>query len=165
MSETSLTYDEKPVTEMTTGENFAELLKESLKKQEKFEGTVAKGHVVSIENDMVLVDVGLKSEGYIPLKEFTSSGEEADIKPGDEVDVFVVRLENRNGEAMLSRDRARREEAWVLLEKSFLSSAASRVVLPWISTVLWPSCPAPKWISAQCAMSRRSWTHPRLSRF
>ncbi len=119
MSETSLTYDEKPVTEMTTGENFAELLKESLKKQEKFEGTVAKGHVVSIENDMVLVDVGLKSEGYIPLKEFTSSGEEADIKPGDEVDVFVVRLENRNGEAMLSRDRARREEAWVLLEKSF----------------------------------------------
>ena len=111
--------DEKFIAEMTTDENFAELLEESLEKQQSFEGTVAKGRIISIENDMVLVDVGLKSEGHVPLKEFISPGEDSDIKPGDEVDVFVERLENNNGEAMLSREKARREESWVLLEKSF----------------------------------------------
>ena len=125
MSETPSTHDESttdgdtPVAEMTTNENFAELLEESLEKQQSFEGTVAKGRIISIENDMVLVDVGLKSEGHVPLKEFISPGEDSDIKPGDEVDVFVERLENNNGEAMLSREKARREESWVLLEKSF----------------------------------------------
>jgi len=111
--------DEKFAAEMTTNENFAELLEESLEKQQSFEGTVTKGRIISIENDMVLVDVGLKSEGHVPLKEFISPGEDSDIKPGDEVDVFVERLENNNGEAMLSREKARREESWVLLEKSF----------------------------------------------
>ncbi len=117
--EAEMATDEKPVAEMTTDENFAELLEESLQKQESFEGTVAKGRVVSIENDMVLVDVGLKSEGHVPLREFTSPGEDTNLKPGDEVDVFVERLENNNGEAMLSREKARREESWILLEKSF----------------------------------------------
>ncbi len=129
MSETSSTHDEnttdgdtpdeKFMAEMTTNENFAELLEESLSKQESFEGTVAKGRIISIENDMVLVDVGLKSEGHVPLKEFISPGEDSDIKPGDEVDIYVERLESNNGEAMLSREKARREESWVLLEKSF----------------------------------------------
>jgi len=124
MSETPSTHDEnttdeKPVSEMITDENFVKLLEESLSKQKNFEGTVVKGRIISIENDLALVDVGLKSEGYIPLKEFISPGEDADLKPGDEVDVFVERLENNNGEAMLSREKARREESWILLEKSF----------------------------------------------
>ncbi len=126
MSETPSTHEENtPEAEMATDENFAELLEESLQKQESFEGAVAKGRVVSIENDMVLVDVGLKSEGHVPLREFTSPGEDTDLKPGDEVDVFVERLENNNGEAMLSREKARREESWILLEKSFATPECS----------------------------------------
>src|SRR5690606_24945979 len=102
-----------------TGEDFAALLEESLKDTEGFEGTVVKGRVISIENDMVLIDVGLKSEGRVPLKEFGVPGQAPDLKVGDTVDVYVERLEDKNGEAMLSRDKARREEAWTQLEKAF----------------------------------------------
>ena len=101
------------------GEDFASLLEESLRDSEGFEGTVVKGRVVSIDNDMALIDVGLKSEGRVALKEFGVPGQAADIKIGDMVDVFIERLEDKNGEAMLSREKARREEAWTQLEKSF----------------------------------------------
>ena len=101
------------------GEDFAALLEESLKESDGFEGTVVKGRVVSIENDMALIDVGLKSEGRVSLKEFAAPGQPADLKVGDTVDVFVERLEDKNGEAMLSREKARREEAWAQLEKAF----------------------------------------------
>jgi len=74
---------------------------------------------VGIENDVALIDVGLKSEGRVPLKEFTTAGARLDIKIGDEVEVYLERMEDKNGEAMLSREKARREEAWQLLEKSF----------------------------------------------
>ncbi|MCZ6638028.1 MAG: 30S ribosomal protein S1, partial [Alphaproteobacteria bacterium] len=103
----------------STGENFAELLEESLGKAGPLEGAVLKGTVISIDNDMVVVDVGLKSAGRVSLKEFTTPGEESDLKPGDEVEVYLERYEDRNGEAVLSRDKARREEAWTLLETSF----------------------------------------------
>jgi small subunit ribosomal protein S1 len=83
------------------------------------ENRVVKGRITGIENDMVVVDVGLKSEGRIPLKEFGPYGVRPDITVGDEIDVYVDRIENANGEAMLSRDRARREAAWDKLEKLF----------------------------------------------
>ncbi|MCZ6849034.1 MAG: 30S ribosomal protein S1 [Alphaproteobacteria bacterium] len=103
----------------STGENFAELLEESLGDRGPLEGTVLKGTVVSIENDMAVVDVGLKSAGRVALKEFSSPGQGAELKPGDEVEVYLERYEDRNGEAVLSRDKARREEAWTLLESAY----------------------------------------------
>ncbi len=82
------------------------------------EGSVVRGIVIAIEKDTVVVDVGLKSEGRIPLKEFGHAGLAAEIKVGDEVEVYVERLENRQGEASLSREKALREEAWGKLEKA-----------------------------------------------
>jgi small subunit ribosomal protein S1 len=100
-------------------ENFAALLDESLGDAQRLEGTVLKGTVIAIEGDSALVDVGLKSEGRVALKEFAKGGEMAELKPGDEVEVYLERMENKNGEAVLSREKARREEAWVLLEQAF----------------------------------------------
>jgi small subunit ribosomal protein S1 len=110
----------------TTGakkESFAALLEESLKGSEGFEGTVVRGRVVSIDNDIALIDVGLKSEGAVPLKEFAAAGQEPEVKPGDFVEVFIERMEDKNGQAVLSREKARREEAWQLLEKNFTAQA------------------------------------------
>ncbi len=100
-------------------ESFAALLDESLGTSSGLEGTVVKGRVLAIENDMVLIDVGLKSEGRVPLKEFAGPGKGPEIHPGDEVEVYLERMEDKNGEAQLSREKARREEAWTQLEKSF----------------------------------------------
>jgi len=103
-------------------ESFEDLLNESLGAHEGLEGTVLKGMVIAVENDYALVDVGLKSEGRVPLKEFGTPGQPAEIKPGDTVEVFLERMEDKNGEASLSREKARREEAWIELEKSFNDS-------------------------------------------
>ncbi len=104
-------------TAFPTRDDFAALLNETLGgEKEGFEGRVVKGRVTAIENDMAVIDVGLKSEGRVPLREFTSPGQKPEIQVGDEVDVYVDRIENVNGEAMLSRDRARREAAWDKLE-------------------------------------------------
>src|ERR1700676_4024074 len=100
-------------------ESFAALLDESMGVANSLEGTVVKGRVISIENDAALIDVGLKSEGRVALKEFTAGGGEPEIHVGDTVEVFLERMEDKNGEASLSREKARREEAWTLLEKSF----------------------------------------------
>lgn len=100
-------------------ENFAEMLGEFLGESPKFEGRVAKGIILAIENDAALIDVGLKVEGRVPLKEFAAPGQAAEIKVGDEVEVFIERIENRRGEAVLSRERARREEAWEKLEQAY----------------------------------------------
>ena len=103
----------------STGENFAALLDETMGKSERFEGTVVKGKVITVENDMVLVDVGLKSEGRIALKEFGTAGHPPDVKAGDIVEVFVERMEDKNGDAMLSREKAKREESWSALEQAY----------------------------------------------
>jgi small subunit ribosomal protein S1 len=103
-------------------ESFAALLDESLGTASGLEGTVIKGRVLSIENDSVLIDVGLKSEGRVALKEFAVPGRQPDIKPGDMVEVYLERMEDKNGEAQLSREKARREESWTQLEKSFQSN-------------------------------------------
>jgi small subunit ribosomal protein S1 len=98
-------------------ESFAALLEESLGGRQSFEGSVVKGIVVSIDNDAAMVDVGLKSEGRVPLREFGLPGQPHGLKVGDTVEVFVERLEDKNGEAMLSREKAKREESWQLLER------------------------------------------------
>ncbi|MBA2919640.1 30S ribosomal protein S1 [Sphingomonas sp. MAH-20] len=108
-----------------TRDDFAALLNETLGDNDGFEGRVVKGTVTAIENDLAVIDVGLKSEGRVPLREFAAPGQKADLKVGDEVEVFVDRVENINGEAMLSRDRARREAAWDKLEGEF--AAGNRV--------------------------------------
>src|SRR6516162_4545974 len=95
-------------------DSFASLLEESIGA-----GSVLKGTVVAIENDFALIDVGLKSEGRVQLKEFSAPGQKAEIKVGDTVEVFLERMEDKNGEAVLSREKARREEAWTQLEKTF----------------------------------------------
>lgn len=96
---------------------FAALLKESMKDKDNFEGSVLEGKVVGITEDFAIIDVGLKSEGRISLREFTMPGEEPEVKVGDKIEVFVERMENRNGETVLSREKARREEVWADLEK------------------------------------------------
>ena len=97
-------------------ETFADLLEESFATNLKIEGSVVKGKVVSIENDVALVDVGLKSEGRISMKEFSSYGAKSEIQTGDLVDVFIEKIEGRNGDTVLSREKAKREEAWSILE-------------------------------------------------
>jgi small subunit ribosomal protein S1 len=106
-----------------TRDDFAALLNESLGgENEGFDGRVVKGTVTGIENDMAVIDVGLKSEGRVALREFAAPGQKADLKVGDEVEVYVDRVENSQGEAVLSRDRARREAAWDALEAEFTQS-------------------------------------------
>ena len=105
-------------TDIQTKENFAELLNEFMNNDGKLEQTVVTGTVVAIEKDSAVIDVGLKVEGRVSLKEFAPPGQIAEILVGDKVEVFIERLENRRGEAVLSRERARREEAWITLEKA-----------------------------------------------
>ncbi|WP_395831702.1 30S ribosomal protein S1 [Elstera sp.] len=104
---------------MTTSESFAALLEESLGTGDNLEGTVVKGTIIAIENDFALIDVGLKSEGRVPLREFAAPGLPVELKPGDTVEVYLERMEDKNGEASLSREKARREEAWNVLERAF----------------------------------------------
>src|SRR5688500_9682048 len=111
-------------TAFPSRDDFAALLNESLGgENETFEGKVVKGIITAIENDLAVIDVGLKSEGRVPLREFAAPGQKAELQVGDEVEVYVDRVENHAGEAMLSRDRARREAAWDKLEKEFNDTA------------------------------------------
>lgn len=96
-------------------EDFASLLDEYMGTDTGLQGSVVKGTVVAVDDDFVTIDVGLKSEGRIAIREF---GANADIKVGDKVDVFVDKYEDKDGQVVLSREKARREEAWVDLEKS-----------------------------------------------
>ena len=105
----------------TNENNFSDLLEQSLTGFNKKEGQIVKGTVLFVKNDSVVIDVGLKSEGRIPIREFFSPGEEPNIKPGDKFDVLLEKLENKEGEAMLSREKARKEESWVNLEKCLQS--------------------------------------------
>ncbi len=102
-----------------TREDFTALLNETYGEDEAFEGTVVKGKVVAIEKDMAVIDVGLKTEGRVALKEFTNHGRDPAPGLGDEVEVYLERIENALGEAVISRDKARREESWVKLEQAF----------------------------------------------
>jgi small subunit ribosomal protein S1 len=103
-------------------EDFAKMLEESFNEGSPQEGAVVKGIVVGIEKDLAVIDVGAKTEGRVALREFAGPGRQAEIKIGDTVEVYLERVENALGEAVLSRDKARREESWGKLEKAFNSN-------------------------------------------
>lgn len=100
-------------------DDFASMLEASLETNSMSEGSVVKGRVTAIEKDMAIIDVGLKTEGRVPLREFYIPGEGITVKAGDDVDIFLERIENALGDAVLSRDKARREESWVKMEKFY----------------------------------------------
>ncbi|MEM9810999.1 MAG: 30S ribosomal protein S1, partial [Pseudomonadota bacterium] len=100
-------------------DDFAEMFEASIVDRDAFEQTVVKGTITGIEKDMAIVDVGLKTEGRVPLREFGIKEGEPSISVGDSIDVFIERVENAQGEAVISREKARREEAWDRLEKNF----------------------------------------------
>jgi small subunit ribosomal protein S1 len=102
-----------------TQDDFAALLEQSFAADSPVEGSVVEGRITAIENDLVIIDVGLKTEGRVPLREFSMAGQEPTVGVGDRVEVYLERIENAMGEAMLSRDKARREESWTKLEQSF----------------------------------------------
>ncbi len=108
-----------------TQEDFEALLMDSFIDNEPVEGTVVKGRIVAIENDFAIIDVGLKTEGRVPLKEFGAAGTDGSLEVGSEVEVYIEHIENALGEAVLSREKARREESWQRLEK--LCEAGERV--------------------------------------
>lgn len=110
-------------TQSHAKESFADLLEQSLSGKKSFEGSVVKGIIVAIHNDQAVIDVGLKSEGRISIKEFSVPGRDPEIRVGDMVDVFIERMEDKNGEAVLSIEKARREAAWGILDKSYQSGA------------------------------------------
>ena len=118
ITEINLTSENTSAADAAT-ENFADLLAESFGENTNIEGSVVRGFVIGMEGDAVIIDVGLKSEGRVPLKELTTPGQEPDVNIGDEIEVYVERMEDKNGQAMLSREKARREEAWGVLEASF----------------------------------------------
>ncbi|MEL6227101.1 MAG: S1 RNA-binding domain-containing protein, partial [Pseudomonadota bacterium] len=99
-------------------DEFEALLNESLEHDTPDEGSVVKGTVIAVENGQAIIDVGFKVEGRVELKEFASPGQAPEIAVGDTVEVFLERVENAKGEAMISREKARREEAWDRLEKA-----------------------------------------------
>ncbi len=101
-----------------TMEEFESLLKESFEIETPDEGSVVKGKVIAVENGQALIDIGYKMEGRVELKEFARPGHPAELSVGDEVEVFLDRVENARGEAVLSREKAKREEAWDRLEKA-----------------------------------------------
>jgi len=97
-------------------ESFADLLEQDLASKKNFEGNVVKGTIVGIQNDSVTIDIGLKSEGRVNIREFMTLGQMPEIKIGDTIDVYVERMEDRNGEAAVSIEKAKREAVWVELE-------------------------------------------------
>ena len=104
-------------------DDFASMLDESMNREFGFEGSVVTGRVIRLTDEYAIVDVGLKSEGRVALKEFAEPGQKPEVKPGDLIELYVERYEDRDGAIVLSREKARREEAWTVLEKSFEAQA------------------------------------------
>ena len=144
-------------------EDFAKMIDESFSDGHLQEGSVVKGTVVGIEKDLAVIDVGLKTEGRVALREFSGPGRNADIKIGDTVEVYLERVENALGEAVLSRDRRAGRKAGASWKRRSRitkrcrasSSIRSRAASRSISTAPWPSCRAPRSISGPSATSPR----------
>ncbi len=111
------------MAQMTSMAEFEALLNESFEMDTPQEGSVVKGKVIAIEAGQAIIDVGYKMEGRVELKEFANPGEAPDVSVGDEVEVFLRAAENARGEAVISREMARREEAWDRLEKAYADDA------------------------------------------
>ena len=109
--------------QMPPTDDFAAMLDESFRASDRIEGSVMTGTVIAIDNEDAVVDVGLKAEGRVPLKEFSTPGHPVEVEVGDRVEVYVERFETRTGETLLSRDKARREESWNKLEQAFNDTA------------------------------------------
>ena len=107
------------MAQLTSMEDFEALLEESFELDTPEEGSVVKGKVIAIESGQAIIDVGYKMEGRVDIKEFANPGEAPEIAVGDEVEVFLRMVENSKGEAVISREMARREEAWDRLEKAY----------------------------------------------
>jgi len=101
----------------STGENFADLFEQSIQVEKK-EGSVVQGEIIAIEHDVAVIDIGLKTEGRVPLKEFATNGVIPELKVGDTVEILLERIESRNGKTVLSREKALREASWNVLEKA-----------------------------------------------
>ena len=112
----------RPAADHFGGEDFASLLDETLGRDVGFDGSVVTGTVVRLTDEFAIVDVGLKSEGRVALREFGLPGTDHEVKPGDVIELYVERYEDRDGAIVLSREKARREEAWTNLEKAFEGS-------------------------------------------
>lgn len=102
-----------------TTDDFAALLDATWAEGSAAEGSVIEGTIIAIEADQAIIDVGLKTEGRVPLREFTTPGQDHGLEVGSKVEVFLERIENAQGEAMLSREKARREESWINLAKAY----------------------------------------------
>jgi small subunit ribosomal protein S1 len=118
MQEATQTIEPRPSLD-----DFAAMLDETLGSSTRLEGSVVRGTVVGLDDDIVIVDVGLKSEGRVPLKEFGAAGQPPEVRVGDNVEVFVERFENKGGEVVLSREKAKREESWNRLERAFTDTS------------------------------------------
>lgn len=106
-------------SEYKTNENFAELLDKSFSGKEKKEGDIVKGKIISLDNEAAIIDVGLKAEGRVPIKEFAVNNQNPELQIGDEVEVFIQSFENKGGRINLSHERAIREKSWFLLEEAY----------------------------------------------
>ncbi|MGH7104005.1 MAG: S1 RNA-binding domain-containing protein, partial [Acetobacteraceae bacterium] len=112
----------RPGTAPQEEDSFAALLDQTLGRDSGFEGSVVTGRIMRLTDEYAVVDVGLKSEGRVLLKEFASPGTAPEVHPGDTVELYVERYEDRDGSIVLSREKARREEAWTNLEKAFAAN-------------------------------------------
>ncbi len=106
-------------TNKLTNTEYENLISDTLKKSSAKEKSITTGKVISIENDIVTIDVGLKSEGRVPLNEFSRPGQRLEIEVGDETEVFIENVDNANGETLLSREKAVKQKAWHELQSSF----------------------------------------------
>ncbi len=114
-----LSSSQKPSTLTPSQDDFAALLDETMPSKTSLEGQVITGRITSLESGFAVIDIGLKTEGRIPVEEFDVIGQKANLSVGDEVEVYLERIENIMGEAMISREKARHEQSWVELEKMF----------------------------------------------
>ena len=110
--------DQQTQTKISNSE-YDTLIDDSLKNSSAKEKSIAIGKIISIENDVVTIDVGLKSEGRIPLSEFSRPGQKTEVEVGDETEVFIENVDNANGETTLSREKAVKQKAWHNLQNSF----------------------------------------------
>jgi len=110
---------QKNLTKKITNSEYEELISKSLQQKESKEKSIVSGKIIAIENDMAIVDVGLKSEGRIPLSEFTRPGQKAEIKLGETLQVFIENVDGANGETKLSREKAIKQSAWNHLQDCY----------------------------------------------
>jgi hypothetical protein len=144
-------------------DDFAAMLDASFNEETNAEGSVVKGKIIAIEKDLAIIDVGLKTEGRVPLKEFGAKAKDGTLSSATKSKSILERVENAMGEAVLSRDKARREKAGSVWKwrstptsaSTARSSTRSRAASPSIWTAPWPSCRVPRSTSARCATSPR----------